>query len=78
MDFNIWMERAKAKIARLQNGSSFKVKQLFEGVEWEALRKGDRIQFGKYFKNEVELGRVRGVVFVGRGVDNSAQYRISL
>jgi hypothetical protein len=45
-----------------------------KGVEWEKLPKGEKLGFGKFFRNEVERGNVPGVASSGRAQNNSTQY----
>ena len=75
MDLLEWFNKAIRTTDSLNNGFVFCVKDLFEGVEWTSLAKGDRLKFGKYFKNEVIEGHVPNVVFMGKSDNNSAKYR---
>ena len=59
----------------IKNNQQFELKDLFPGCEWEKIPKGDRIKFGKYFKNEVEEGNIPYVKFIGKKKDNHAEYK---
>lgn len=75
MDYEQWMERAKEVIdGQLQIGTRFEVKSLFSGHEWEALSKGDRTGFGRYFSNAVKEGRLVGVDRCENGKARHNQY----
>ena len=63
-----------------QNGkiganTEFLLKDLFDGVEWNSLSKGERLNFGRLFKDEVLEGRVPNVQYIGKAQNNSARYR---
>lgn len=74
MDMQLWLERAIAKIATMPSGKEFEIRNLFYEVDWEALPKGDRIRFGKFFKNEVSDGRVTGIRYKEKNKNNHAKY----
>lgn len=74
MDTQLWMENAKRTIQSLSPRTEFEVKDLFQDVEWKTLSNGDRIKFGKDFKNEVTDGRISGVQYLGKKKNNHANY----
>lgn len=75
MDIELWMDNAKEIInQKVKIGQRFELRSLFETVEWETLRKGERIQFGKDFANAVSEGRFPNIERVERGANNHAQY----
>ena len=74
MDVNAWMQKALEEIEKLPFSKKFEAKELFNGCEWDALSKGDRIKFGKFFKGEVLEERVPNVVFLDRGKNNHSKY----
>lgn len=59
MDIKTWMNDAVIKINSLDDGTEFALKDLFDGVKWEELPKGDRLTFGRSFKNDVSEGNVK-------------------
>jgi len=75
MDVNLWLEKAKSSVAKLSDLDKFEVRSLFQGCEWEALSKGERIIFGKFFKSEVIEGHIAGVQFLGRAKNNHSEYQ---
>lgn len=75
MDNNLWLEKAKDAIDELPHLAVFEVKNLFQGCEWEALSKGERISFGRFFKSEVMEGRVPGVIFLNPAKNNHSKYQ---
>ncbi len=75
MDYEKWMQKARGMIqTTLPTNRAFELKSLFMECEWEALKKGERISFGKYFANEVREGRVDGIKPVERGKNNHSRY----
>lgn len=75
MNNDEWMERAQATIASRTANNEFMLKDLYSENDWNALSKGDRIQFGKFFCNEVGDGRVPGVVRINGKGESPARYR---
>ena len=75
MDIKTWMNDAVIKINSLDDGTEFALKDLFDGVKWEDLPKGDRLTFGRSFKNDVSEGNVKNVTYIGKAPNNSAKYR---
>lgn len=75
MNTTEWLERAKSKIAELDSGITFEVKELYDEVDWKALTKGERIVFGKIFSNEVREGNIPNICAIERGKNNHSKYR---
>lgn len=75
MDYNELMKKAVENLAQLEPGQIFSVKDLFEGYFWNNLPKKDRLGFGKYFKNQIELQKIHYISYVGKAKNNSAQYK---
>lgn len=75
MDYEKLLNHAKSYIEKeVKPGTIFESKSLFEGVEWDALEKGDRINFGRYFANAVRDGTIKNVVRLERAHNNHARY----
>ena len=75
MDIDTWREKANLVISeKVLVGKPFELKSLFEGCEWEALSKGERIVFGKCFANQVRGGHIPYVVAIERGKNNHSRY----
>ena len=74
MNTELWMGKARESINRMTPGTPFVVKDLFQGVEWNDLPRGDKLSFGKFFKNAVDSGQLAGVRFAGKRANNSASY----
>lgn len=74
MDYKALLEKAEAKIQKLEIGEGFEVKALFNGIDWENLTRGEKILFGRYFSNEVNDGNVKGVRKIGKAKNNHTIY----
>ena len=75
MDYEKWMNKAKAKIQTLSNGKTFLLKDLFCGADWESLKVGERSAFGKHFKNAVLEKEFLDVIYLEKAENNSAKYK---
>lgn len=69
------MKKAESMISIMSKDKIFVVKDLFVGAYWNNLSKGNRLGFGKYFKNQVICNKVEGVTYIGKRANNTAQYR---
>ena len=75
MDTDFWLDRARESIARVEAGRCFVLKDLFEGVEWAKVSRGDKLELGRVFKNHVMEKRFPDVVHIGKAQNNSATYQ---
>ena len=75
MDYSELLERANTHISAIPNGQVFLAKDLFSGIEWNQLQKGEKLSSGKQFKNAVLDGKFPSVVYIGKAENNSAQYQ---
>lgn len=74
MNTELWIGKARESIERMANGTVFVAKDLFEGYEWNALSRGDKLSFGRTFKNSVTNGTFAGVRYLGKRDNNSTEY----
>ena len=75
MDYATMMQIALENLNNsVDYNTPFETKSLFNGAEWEAVPKGDRISFGKYFADEVKEKNVPQVVRIERNKNNHARY----
>lgn len=75
MDKLMWMARAISKTGEISDNTIFFLKDLFDGVEWNNLTVGERLGFGRFFKDEVLEGHVPNVQYIGKAQNNSARYK---
>lgn len=75
MDYDLWLNKAKKKIENLSSERQFLLKELFQGTEWNELSRGEKLSFGRYFKNAVNDGTISDVFYIGKADNNSAKYK---
>ena len=75
MSYEEAMTIALLKVGSLDIGTEFGVKDLFDGIVWNNLKKGMRLNIGKFFKSRVENHQVPGIQYIGKAANNSARYR---
>ncbi len=75
MDHNELLSKATKQLCNISANKVFFVKDLFLGAEWNALGRGDKLGFGRYFKTAVMNGSVPNVEYIGKADNNSAQYK---
>ena len=75
MDYNELLNKANKHIDTIQSNEVFFVKDLFHGTEWNALERGEKLGFGRFFKKEVMNGSIQNVEYIGKADNNSAQYK---
>ena len=64
MDYQTWVNKALLKIGELDEGSTFVLKDLFPGVEWHTLARGEKLNLGRKFKANVDSKIIPYVVIV--------------
>ena len=75
MDYSELFEGARKQISIIPDEQIFLAKDLFTGAEWNQLQRGEKLSFGKRFKNAVIDGKFPDVVYIGKAPNNSAQYK---
>lgn len=76
MNYEEWLVRAQTYIElKVTPNQAFECKSLFPACEWDRLSRGDKVGFGKFFSNEVQDGRVPGIVKIDRAKNNHCLYR---
>lgn len=76
MDFDsLLLDEILQTVEDMPEGQIFFAKSLLKESEWIELPKGDRLNFGRYFKAKVESGRIPNVRYIGKAANNSAQYQ---
>ena len=63
MNTDFWTNKALEAIGSLKNGDTFVLKDLFGGIEWNKLSKGDKLYLGKHFKRKAQRGDFPHVCF---------------
>ena len=55
MDYEIWINKAIMKIGELECNTEFILKDLFSGIEWNKLARGEKTNLGRKFKENVDI-----------------------
>ena len=74
IDYDKLIEETKSKVARLPHNTQFVLKDLFLGLCWEQIPRGERSYFGRYFKYAVQRGDVPNVCIYGENKIHSTLY----
>lgn len=75
INYDILFSKALMAAGTLPSGKVFLVKELFQTDEWASISRGDKLNFGRLFKNKVESGMVPDVEYCGKAASHSAQYK---
>lgn len=75
MEYERWIQQAIQKINDLPAGQVFMLKDLFDGIEWSTLQRGQRHHLGRMFKNEVNQGRICNVVIIPSPAGTASTYQ---
>lgn len=73
MNNNEWFEKAKKSIELLPFDNVFTLPNLLNTSGWETLSRGERINFGKYFKNKVLNNNLPDIILISN--NGTAKYR---
>ena len=74
MSYEEFLEKAIYTIEKMPRHTVFFVKNLIKGTEWNELKKGNKLSFGRLFKKAVTDNKVKNVKFIGKADNNSAKY----
>lgn len=74
IDYDAWLKEATHKTITLSAGSTFIVKELFDGIKWNKLTSGEKRDFGRRFKQEVAMGKIQNVRYIGKMQNGSCKY----
>ncbi len=61
MEYSLWINKAIMKIGNLKSETNFVLKDLFTGVEWNRLKRGEKTNLGRKFKEAVDNGTIPNV-----------------
>lgn len=76
MDYEKWLKKGLKNIdIEIKPNKPFELKELFIGVGWEQLSKGERISFGRYFSVAVNEGRIPNIIKIEKGKNNHTRYK---
>ena len=75
MDYNVWINKAIMKIGELENNTTFILKDLFSGVEWNKLARGEKTNLGRRFKENVDKKAIPNVIVIDSPKGTSTTYK---
>lgn len=74
-DSNKMLSLAQQQIGRLKVNETFNVKKILGDIDYyKDLSKSDKMDFGRFFKNEVTESKVPNVKLTGSKLDGSIEY----
>lgn len=75
MNYESWINKAISKTGCLAVDTTFVLKDLFDGVEWNKLSGGEKREFGRRFKHAVTTNMIPSVILDGKSANGSTKYR---
>ena len=75
MDYIVWINKAVMKIGALGKGTTFTLKDLFSGIEWNELDRGQKLHLGRIFKVEVANKSIPNIVVIDTPKRTSTTYK---
>lgn len=74
INYQEWIELARATTQSIAKNHMFCLKDLFDGIRWSTLARGEKLELGRQFKHAVLQKSVPSVEYFGKAQNNSAQY----
>lgn len=75
IDYEVWLNKAVMQIGKLDIETIFVLKDLFQGIEWNILKKGERLNLGRKFKANVDTKKIPNVIVVDSPKGKSTTYK---
>lgn len=75
MDYNLWINKAVLKIGALDKGKTFTLRDLFTGTDWNELNRGERLNFGKRFKETIINQSIPNVIVIDTPKGTATTYK---
>ena len=74
MNYEEWISSARTATNTITANHIFVLKDLFDGIRWTSLERGEKLELGRRFKHAVMQNSVPFVKYFGKAQNNSAQY----
>lgn len=74
INYQEWIELAKLATGAIESNHIFCLKDLFDGIKWSTLTRGEKLELGRQFKYTVLQKSIPLVEYFGKAQNNSAQY----
>jgi len=75
VEYDIWINKAIMKIGNLDFDRTFVLKDLFTGIEWNELVRGEKQHLGREFKKAVENNKIPNVSIIKSPKGTSNTYK---
>lgn len=75
MNYDTWINKAIMKIGELEYNTEFVLKDLFSGVEWNKLAKGEKTNLGRKFKGNVDTKLIPNIIVIDSPKGTSTTYK---
>lgn len=75
MDYEVWVNKAIMKIGELAAETTFVLKDLFTGVEWDTLERGEKTNLGRRFKANVDNKKISNIIVIDSPKGTSTTYK---
>ena len=75
MDYSVWLNKAIMKIGELEYETEFVLKDLFSGIEWNKLARGEKTNLGRKFKEKVDNKIIPNTVVIASPKGTSTTYK---
>ena len=75
MMYETWINKAISKTGSLQPNTTFVLKDLFDGVEWNRISNGEKRELGRQFKHKVTSELIPSVILNGKAANGSTNYK---
>lgn len=75
MDYDIWLNKAIMKIGELEYDTKFILKDLFSGIEWNQLARGEKTNLGRKFKENVDKRIIPNTIVIDSPKGTSTTYK---
>ena len=74
ISYQEWLENATTATISIPHNHIFVLKNLFDGISWNTLTRGEKLELGRQFKYCVMQNKIPLVAYYGKAQNNSAQY----
>ena len=74
INYQEWLENARVATGFIPKNHIFVLKDLFDGISWSRLTRGEKLELGRQFKYYVVHNKIPLITYYGKAQNNSAQY----
>ena len=74
INYEEWIELAETATNAIAPNHIFVLKDLFYGIRWARLERGEKLELGRRFKYYVMQNKIPSVKYYGKAQNNSTQY----